>query len=286
MASRTSESEARKVLLELGLEPLEPYVNSKTKWKSLHIECGTECYPTLERAKLGQVSCPKCRYKTVARSLRFSNQKAVEIMRNAGYEPTEQYVNALSKWPSIHLKCGLIVSPTLNQIQNGQGGCLSCGHIETGLKRRNSVSRVEEVLKLKGFELVGEYTGAKNKLKVLCLVCKTTFDGTWGVISKKAGRGCNVCARKAAAERYRMDTAEVRERLKKANMELVGIYKSTHQPVECLCLHCGKVRKVRLSSLHRGGGCKPCGMKAAAKLRRTDESVAIEIMREIGKLSH
>jgi hypothetical protein len=118
MASRTSESDARKVMLGLGLKPLEPFVNSKTKWKCLHLECGTECYPTLERAKLGQVSCPNCRYKKVAESLRFSNKKAVEIMRKAGYEPTQQYVNALSKWPSVHTKCGSLVSPTLNQIQN------------------------------------------------------------------------------------------------------------------------------------------------------------------------
>jgi predicted Zn-ribbon and HTH transcriptional regulator len=284
MATRTSESDAREVLLGLGLKPLEPFVNSKTKWKSLHLVCGTECYPTLERAKLGQVSCPNCRYKKVAESLRFSNQKAVEIMRKAGYEPTEQYVNALTKWPSVHIKCGSLVSPTLNQIQNGQGGCLSCGHKETGLKKRNSISKVEEKLISKGFELIGEYTGSKDRLKVLCLKCQTTFDGTWNVISKKTGRGCVVCSRNAAADRYRMDTTEVRKRLKIAKMELVGIYKSSNRPVECLCLQCGKVRKLRLSSLHKGGGCKPCGMKAAGKLRRTDELVAIEIMREIGKV--
>ena len=284
MASRTSESDAKKVLLGLGLKPIEPFVNSKTKWKSIHLECGTECYPTLERVKLGQVSCPNCRYKKVAQSLRFSNQKAVEIMRKAGYEPTEQYVNALSKWPCVHKKCGSRVSPTLNQIQNGQGGCLSCGHKETGLKKRNSISKVEAKLNSKGFRLIGEYTGAKDKLEVLCLKCGSTFDGTWGVISRKTGRGCLVCARKSAADRYRMETTEVRRRLKEAQMELVGIYKSSNKPVDCLCLQCGKVRKLRLSSLHRGGGCKPCGMKHAGKLRRTEESLAIEIMRSIGKV--
>lgn len=284
MASKTPESVAIQVLLGLGLKPLEPFQNSKTKWKSLHIECGTECYPTLEKAKLGQVSCPSCRYKKVAEALKFSNQKAVEIMEKAGYQPTESYVNALSKWPSIHLKCGSLVSPTLNQIQNGQGGCSSCGHKATGLKKRNSISKVEEKLHAKGFELLGEYTGAKEKLSVLCLKCGSKFDGSWTVISRKTGRGCLVCSRKAAADRYRMETTEVRRRLKEAQMELVGVYKSSNKPVECLCLQCGKVRKLRLSSLLKGGGCRPCGMKKAGKLRRTEESTAIEIMRSIGKV--
>lgn len=284
MASRTSESDAVKVLLGLGLRPVEPFVNSKKKWRSIHLECGTECYPTLEKAKLGQVSCPNCRYKKVAQSLRFSNQKAMAIMRKAGYEPTEEYVNALTKWPSIHLQCGSRVSPTLNQIQSGQGGCFSCGHKETGLKKRNSSQKVQEMLKAKGFKLLGEYTGAKEKMAVLCLKCGSTFDGTWGVISRKTGRGCLSCARKMAADKYRMDTTEVRQRLKDARMELVGVYKSSNKPVDCLCLQCGKVRKVRLSSLSRGGGCKPCGVKNAGKLRRTDESIAIEVMRTIGKV--
>jgi hypothetical protein len=230
------------------------------------------------------VSCPTCRYKKVAESLKFSHEKALGIMLKAGYEPLEQYKNALSKWPSIHIKCGSRVNPTLNQIQNGQGGCLTCGHKETGLKKKNSRNKVEELLNSKGFQLIGEYTGAKDKIRVLCRNCGTTFDGTWGVISRKTGRGCLVCSRKAAADKYRMDTAEVRRRLKLASMELVGTYINSNSPVECLCLQCGKVRRLRLASLQKGGGCKPCGMKAAGKLRRTNESVAIEIMREVGKV--
>lgn len=284
MVARTKEAEARKVLKDLGLKPIEPFVNSKTRWRSIHLVCGTECYPTLERAKLGQVSCPACRYKKVAESLRFSNDKASQIMRMAGYEPVEQYVNALTKWPSIHVKCGSLVSPTLNQIQSGQGGCLSCGHKETGLKKRTKSSDVEATLQSKGFKLLGAYTGANKKMSVLCLQCGSKFDGTWGVISRKTGRGCLTCARKAASDRYRMHTLEVRKRLTAAHLELVGTYRSSNVPVECLCLQCGKVRRVRLSSLHRGGGCKPCGMKKAGKLRRTPEATAIEIMRTVGKV--
>ena len=284
MVAKTSEAEARKVLNGLGLKPLVPFVNSKTRWKSLHLECGTECFPTLEGAKKGQVSCPKCRYKKVAESLKFSHDKAAGILRKAGYEPIDRYVNALTKWKSIHVKCGSLVSPTLNQIQNGQGGCLTCGHKETGLKKRHKSFTVEKKLESKGFELLGEYTGAKVKMAVRCLKCGSKFDGTWGVISRKTGRGCLTCARRDAADRYRMETSEVRSRLADAQMELVGTYKSSNVPVECLCLQCGKVRRVRMSSLHRGGGCKPCGMQNAGKLRRTQESVAIEIMRTVGKV--
>lgn len=284
MVTKISDKEAVAILTNLGLRPLEPYLNSKAKWKSVHIECGTICFPTLERVKLGQVSCPKCRYIRVSQSLRLSDDTAKTLMEKAGYRPLVPYVNALTKWRSIHNECGREVRPTLNQIQQGQGGCASCGHQQTGLKKRNSVSKVEETLLKKDFLLLGEYRGAKEKLRVKCKLCKKEFEANWSVISGAKGRGCKNCALIQAADKYKLKDHEIKKRLDRARMELIGKYKNSTTPVDCLCKQCGKVRRIRLSVLGRGGGCKPCGMKTAGIRRRTGQEMAIQIMREIGKV--
>jgi len=51
---------AEKVLLDAGYKPVEPYKNSKSKWKSIHLACGTICYPRYNSIHSGQGACTKC----------------------------------------------------------------------------------------------------------------------------------------------------------------------------------------------------------------------------------
>lgn len=175
MAKKTTPEEASQILLKHGLKPLEPYVNSKSRWKSIHLECGTTCYPMLEKVKLGQIGCPECRYKKAAKSLRLSDEKAREIMLKAGYEPLVPYVNALTKWKSIHIACGETVYPYLNTIQQGGGGCKECGSTATGLAKRNSLEKVNATLKKKDFILIGNYRNSHTRIRLKCNVCEDIF---------------------------------------------------------------------------------------------------------------
>ena len=91
----------------------------------------------------------------VSEKLKLSEADANKIMKDAGYIPLEPYTNALTKWKCKHVPCGTVVYPLLNQIQQGSGGCFSCGHTATGSKRRNSNSTVLEVLSANQFTLIG-----------------------------------------------------------------------------------------------------------------------------------
>jgi hypothetical protein len=51
---------AEEVLLDAGYKPVEPYKNSKSKWKSIHVVCGTICYPRYNSIQSGQGACTKC----------------------------------------------------------------------------------------------------------------------------------------------------------------------------------------------------------------------------------
>lgn len=284
MAKRISNQEARDLLLAAGLKPLEEYKGSKVRIKCLHIECGNICYPMLEKVKIGQIGCKTCRYEKVSKSLRLSERDARKIMTQAGYKPLEPYTNALTKWKCRHNSCGTVVYPLLNQIQQGGGGCSSCGHITTGLKRRNSLDTVTEVLKSKQFTLIGKYVGAEKKLRVRCEICGNEIDAIFSVISRDTGRGCKPCAVNERRLRYRMDLQEVQSRLKSSNMKLVGEYKNSNTPVACKCLQCGVVRNIRISVLLKSSGCRPCALAKAGVRRRTSEFTALETMRTIGKV--
>jgi hypothetical protein len=53
-------------------------------------------------------------------------------MRKFGFEPLEPYVDSKTKWKCLHVKCGNIVNPLYNTIQNRKGGCSFCA--DYGLK--------------------------------------------------------------------------------------------------------------------------------------------------------
>jgi len=284
VAKRISNQDAKEMLLAAGLKPLEEYKGSKVRIKCLHIRCGNICYPMLEKVKIGQIGCKPCRYEKVSKSLRLSERDARNVMIQAGYKPLEPYTNALTKWKCKHIPCGTIVYPLLNQIQQGSGGCSSCGHVTTGLKRRNSADAVADVLKAKQFILIGKYLGADKKLRVRCEVCGNEIDAIFAVISRDTGRGCKPCAVNESRLRYRMDLQEVRSRLDSSNMKLLGEYVNSNTPVACKCLKCGVVRNIRISVLLKGSGCRPCALAAAGKKRRTSEFTALEAMRKIGKV--
>jgi hypothetical protein len=282
MAKRTTPEEAAQILLKHGLKPLVPYVNSKSRWKSIHLECGTTCYPMLEKVKLGQIGCPECRYKKVAKSLRLSDEKAREMMLNAGYEPLVPYVNALTKWKSIHLVCGKTVYPHLNTIQQGGGGCKECGSTAAGLAMRNSLDKVNATLEKKDFVLLGNYRDSHTRIRLKCNVCEDVFWGIYTVISREKGRGCKNCALIASAKRYQLKPEILLQRLKKVNLELVGDYKNSRTTLQCRCLKCKKVFGIYPASLIDGGGCPECNRASAGLLRRNEESSSVEIMKKIG----
>jgi hypothetical protein len=240
MARKISAEVATRILLDHGLKPLEPYKNSKSRWKSTHLECGSTCYPMLEKVKIGQISCSICRYKTVAKTLRLSEEKARRAMISAGFEPLEPYVNALTKWKCRHLACGRTVYPLLNTIQRGGGGCKSCGSVATGFAKRNSLEKVTEKLREKGFVLLGSYRDSKTPIKVKCLKCGEIFLGLFTVISRKTGRGCKKCALIINAKKFKLSPDVLAKRLARVNLEMIGDYKNSKTTIRCRCLKCKK----------------------------------------------
>lgn len=123
----TSPEKARDLALKAGLEPLEDFVSGQVPWKCKHIKCGEIISPLFGTILKGNAGCIKCNSKSTAERLRFSEEMAVSIMLRANMQPLEPYTNALSKWKCKCLKCGNIISPKLNTVQNGSG-CIHCSN--------------------------------------------------------------------------------------------------------------------------------------------------------------
>jgi DNA-directed RNA polymerase subunit M/transcription elongation factor TFIIS len=132
MGFKWTHEEAEAIMLKAGLQPLEPYVNNTTKWKTECLKCGQVIYPMFQSVKKGH-GCRNCAYKDTTGIKNKSGAKplnheiAEAVMIKAGIQPLEPYVKNSHKWKSKCLKCGAIIYPRYNDIkQRGGGGCKSC----------------------------------------------------------------------------------------------------------------------------------------------------------------
>ena len=80
-----------KVMKKAKLKPLEPYKNALTKWKCVHIPCGSIVTPKYNAIQQGQGGCSTCRYVKSGNTNRINQDIAVTIMLKANLKPLEPY---------------------------------------------------------------------------------------------------------------------------------------------------------------------------------------------------
>ena len=110
---------------------------------------------------------------------------AERAMLKAGFKPLEPYKSALINWKCKHLVCGRTVFPRYNSIQQGRGGCSTCGHLTGGTKSRLSKIELNNRLKRKKLRLAGKYETVDKPFKIQCLICDKFSETTIGTVSKK-----------------------------------------------------------------------------------------------------
>ena len=115
-----SEKIAKEVMKKAGLKPLEKYLKSDQPWKCMCLVCKKVVYPSYANVNAGNSGCIYCMGGKV------DEEDAIKLMRKNGFEPLEPYVDNKKKWKSLHIKCGNIVYPLYNTIQNRGGGCSTC----------------------------------------------------------------------------------------------------------------------------------------------------------------
>jgi len=250
----------------VGLEPLEPYVDSKHKWLCRCLKCGAEVRPQYNTIITKKSGCRFCGSLEGGKKLRIQESAAVEVMLNAGYKPLEPYFNSQTHWRSIHLECGREVSPTYGQIKGGNGGCKHCAGVYV-----DPIAAVE-VMRNAGYEPLEPYVNSGHKWSCRCLFCDRTTTPTYD--EARVGSRCKYCAKKAVTPE---DAAAL---MRNGGFEPLEPYPGSMKPWMCRHLQCGGIRFPYYAQVQQGRrACKTCSSQIVAQVLQMDSEKAAAVMR-------
>lgn len=108
-------------------------------------------------------------------------------------------------------------------------------------------------------EVVTEFTSTKASILARCKVCGYEWKATAGSLLR--GSGCRKCGRKICANKLRMSHEEYKAKLASINgdIEVIGVYKSSNEPIRVRCRECGyEWEPVAISLTSGGRGCPRC----------------------------
>ncbi len=192
---KMSSQSAVQIMIEAGLQPLEDYENSKTKWKCKCLSCGGIVFPKLNGIQSGEGGCYKCGMKRAGATNTLNSDQAIQIVKAAGFTPLEPYTNALTKWKMRHDACMSIVNPKLNSISSNSSktpGCAVCAgkQVEVGL---NDLQTTHPEISV---EAVGwdptTVTAGSNQKKLWR--CSQRHEWKASIAQRTSGHGCPSCA--------------------------------------------------------------------------------------------
>ena len=270
---------AEQVMIRAGLKPLEPYKNSITRWKCLHIACGTIVFPQYNAVRMGQGGCRPCSFKKTGLASRMSPEEALKKLQRQKLELVGKY-----KWvdrrTSFQIKC-LLCSKVSNVNWGTLGkkgrnkGCEKCSRTSAGLMQVTTEKHLELLTK-HNLEAIGKHTGNSDLVKVRCLVCgkRKEVRRNFLLARKNLKLGCMDCAGAKIA-----NPKKIAQVMKKAMLVPMAPYPGGHAKWKCKCLKCGEIGYPAFNSILSGqGGCIPCGLVAIGNSKRTPQAEAISIM--------
>ncbi|MDY5683227.1 MAG: hypothetical protein SPG48_06690 [Treponema sp.] len=127
-------------------------------------------------------------------------------------------------------------------------------------------------------EVLGEYKGNKSPIKCRCKICNYEWRATPNALLR--GTSCKKCEYKKNGQNRIKSHQDFLKELSEINkdIEVIGIYKSAQEHIECKCKNCGRLWNPRPSDLLQGKGCSICRKKnGGRKLAKTHEQFIEEI---------
>ncbi len=291
MGSPVDPATAVNVMLENNLEPLVEYPGAGKPWKVKCKVCNLVGTPTYAHVKNRGGGCRDCGRVRTANAKRIHPEVAAEMVRSKGYEPIEPFLEGKAPWRLIHLACGSMVTPNYTNIAGGQGGCISCGKIESAKKRRlDSNLCMEEIIGL-GFRPLEEFRGVKSRWKCSCASCEKDFTTSLENARKGAHPLCPSCNRSRMGKKRRVPNEIARRDVEIAGLTPIGDYPGLHKPWNVRCNLCQKNTEIRLISIririaknssNPAQGCETCVFASLGKSRMFDQLHVEKRLSELG----
>ena len=190
---------------------------------------------------------------------------AEALMIEAGYKPLEDYSSALVKWKCLHLKCGQTVFVKYNSIQQGKGGCSSCGLEKSAESRKFTDEKAIAIMMAKGLKPLEKYVGSMKGWKCECLKCGKVIFPALASVQRSQG-GCEYCSgRKVDAEDAEAMMIENGFRPLEPFTNALTNWRSE-------CLKCGRESSPQYNNVRKGSTCVYCSK------RKIDETDVVKFM--------
>jgi len=252
---RVTPSAAKKLFLINKLEPIEPYKDTQSPWKSKCLITGKIVSPTYGKVRDYGHRCKYC-------SENVTDQvDAIALMKKAGFKTIAPYPGANKPWKSQCLECNKIFSPNFTSIKMGHG-CKYCK--KKAVDPKDAVA----IMLKKGLITLGPYPGATNLWKVECVTCGKKFETRFGSSANLSS--CRFCAGRD------VDIQDLLLRLKELKLKPLEEYKSAKTPWKCKCQVCNHIVQPTWSRIKQGRGhCAYCAQ------RRVDIPEALKFMKSL-----
>jgi DNA-directed RNA polymerase subunit RPC12/RpoP len=235
---------ATQVMLDAGLEPLETYPGTKRKWRCVCMTCGREVSPTHDRVKQSGSGCRNCGIASRALQQRKPPDEATELMRSAGFEPLDPYMNSNSPWRSRCHDCGRESGPTLMSVMAGRR-CKYCSGTAV------VPHEAEQVMRNAGLEPLVPFTKVHDPWPSKCMTCEREVTPSYTSI--RNGSGCKYCSGRAIVP----EEAEVI--MREHDFEPLTPYPGSLTAWPSKCLKCGKKSKPVFAAVKsQGTRCRYC----------------------------
>ena len=197
-------------------------------------------------------------------AVKKSNEEFIKELKEKKieYKPLEKYDGASKKILFKCNQCGNIWGAKPTNILSGKG-CPKCRDIEARRRWIYSHDKFCELANEKNpnVEIVGEYTGNKNKIKVRCKKHGIEWEPLPAAVLR--GCGCSECLRERIAEKKRRTHDEFVKIVSKTSphIEILGVYKNARKKIKVRCKNHNEIYYVTPDLLiHGGGNCPKCTM--------------------------
>jgi hypothetical protein len=117
------------IMFSAGLRPLVEYPGSNSPWSCQCLNCGQIVSPRFTGVSSGQGGCKACGTKRRAKARSISEEDALAILAASQARPLVEFPGAAKAWKSICLRCGMTISPSLQNLKTGHGACRRCAMV-------------------------------------------------------------------------------------------------------------------------------------------------------------
>jgi hypothetical protein len=256
--TKVDPADAKSLMLDKNLKPLEPYIAAHHRWKCQCLQCGKIIYLQYHHVKQGVSGCAYCSGN------RVDAEDAIKHLLLLGFSVIDKYEGAHKKLQLKCIKCGDISTNTYAHLKNKSQSCYYC---KKNRPRLNLVN-VERQLS-KDFELLEPIKSGSTKTKAICRGC-----GREVLISyenKKKLIKCLFCSG------VRVDASDAVRFMNSAGFKPLEDFPGSTKKWKARHIKCGNSVYVLYKSIkRRGGGCKFCSKVFV------DPTEAVKIMKEHG----